>query len=110
LEREGYSVVEADNGRAALDRLRGTVPGVVLLDLMMPEMDGFDFVAAVRADAAWRSLPIVVITAKDLSAEDHERLNGYVARILQKGALSREVLLGEVRDLVAASARHARRP
>ena len=83
----------------------------ILLDLMMPEMDGFDFVAAVRADAAWRAVPIVVITAKDLSPEDHERLNGSVARVLQKGALSRETLLGEVRDLVAASAsqRRARR-
>jgi GAF domain-containing protein/DNA-binding response OmpR family regulator len=109
LEREGYTVVEADNGRAALGRLRETTPGVVLLDLMMPEMDGFDFVAEVRADPAWRALPIVVITAKDLSAEDHERLNGSVARILQKGALSRETLLGEVRDLVAASARRGLR-
>jgi GAF domain-containing protein/CheY-like chemotaxis protein len=109
LEREGYAVIEADNGRAALDRLRDATPGVILLDLMMPEMDGFDFVAAVRANAAWRSLPIVVITAKDLSPEDHERLNGYVARVLQKGALSRETLLGEVRDLVAASARHGQR-
>jgi CheY-like chemotaxis protein len=108
LEREGYTVVEADNGRAALDRLRDNIPGVVLLDLMMPEMDGFDFVAAVRADAAWRSVPIVVITAKDLSPEDHERLNGSVARVLQKGALSRETLLGKVRDLVAASTRHGR--
>ena len=108
LEREGYTVVEASNGRAALDRLRDTVPGVILLDLMMPEMDGFDFVAAVRADAAWRSVPIVVITAKDLSPEDHERLNGYVARVLQKGALSREALLGEVRDLVTASTRRGR--
>ena len=108
LEREGYTVIEAENGRAALDRLRDTVPGVVILDLMMPEMDGFDFVAAVRVDAAWRAVPIVVITAKDLSPEDHERLNGYVARVLQKGALSREALLGEVRDLVTASARHGR--
>jgi CheY-like chemotaxis protein len=109
LEREGYTVVEAENGRAALDRLRNAAPGVVLLDLMMPEMDGFDFVAAVRADSAWRSLPIVVITAKDLTPEDHERLNGYVARVLQKGALTRDALLGEVRDLVAASAGRARR-
>jgi GAF domain-containing protein/CheY-like chemotaxis protein/anti-sigma regulatory factor (Ser/Thr protein kinase) len=108
LEREGYTVIEADNGRAALDRLRNTVPGVVLLDLMMPEMDGFDFVAAVRADATWRTVPIVVITAKNLSPEDHERLNGSVARVLQKGALSRETLLGEVRDLVMTSARRAR--
>jgi CheY-like chemotaxis protein len=108
LEREGYTVVEAENGRVALDRLREAMPGVVLLDLMMPEMDGFDFVTAVRADAAWRGLPIVVITAKDLSPDDHERLNGYVARVLQKGALSRDTLLGEVRELVAASARAGR--
>jgi GAF domain-containing protein/DNA-binding response OmpR family regulator len=109
LEREGYTVVEAVNGRAALDRLRDTAPGVILLDLMMPEMDGFDFVAAVQANPAWRALPIVVITAKDLAPEDHERLNGYVTRVLQKGALSRDTLLGEVRDLVAASASRARR-
>jgi GAF domain-containing protein/CheY-like chemotaxis protein len=108
LERDGYTVVEADNGRVALTRLRDATPGVVLLDLMMPEMDGFDFVAAVRADPAWRSLPIVVITAKDLTPEDHERLNGYVARVLQKGALSLEALLAEVRDLVAASASRSR--
>jgi CheY-like chemotaxis protein len=110
LEREGYSVVEAENGRVGLARLREAKPGVVLLDLMMPEMDGFDFVAAVQEDRAWRALPIVVITAKDLSPEDHERLNGYVARVFQKGALSRETLLGEVRDLVATySSQHRTR-
>jgi GAF domain-containing protein/CheY-like chemotaxis protein len=109
LEREGYMVVEAENGRVGLLRLQDATPSVVLLDLMMPEMDGFDFVATVRADPAWRSLPIVVITAKDLSPEDHERLNGYVARVLQKGALSRETLLTEVRDLVAASVNRSRR-
>jgi CheY-like chemotaxis protein len=81
---------------------------VFLLDLMISETEGFDFVAAVRADAAWRSVPIVVITAKDLSPEDHGRLNGSVARVLQKGALSRETPLGEARDLVAASGRHGR--
>ena len=94
LEREGYTVIEADNGRAALARLRETTPGVILLDLMMPEMDGFDVVAAIQGERRrGASIPIVVITAKDLSPEDHERLNGYVARVLQKGALSRETLL-----------------
>jgi CheY-like chemotaxis protein len=90
LEREGYSVVEADSGRAGLGRLRDVTPGVVLLDLMMPEMDGCDFVAAVRADRAWRALPIVAITAKDLSPEDHERLNGSVTCILQRRAQRRD--------------------
>jgi len=75
---------------------------------MMSGMDGFDFVAAVRADPAWRSVPIVVITAQDLSLDDHERFNGSVARVLQKGALGPETLLGEMRDLVTASTRHGR--
>jgi CheY-like chemotaxis protein len=104
LGREGYTVIEAENGRAALARLRDATPGVILLDLMMPEMDGFDVIAAIQGNAAWRAIPIVVITAKDLSPEDHERLNGYVTRVLQKGALSRETLLTEVRDLVVLSA------
>jgi GAF domain-containing protein/DNA-binding response OmpR family regulator len=103
LEPEGYTVVEAENGRIALDRLRGVTPSVVLLDLMMPEMDGFEFVAEFRRYESWRAIPIVVITARDLSREDRERLNGYVQKILEKGAHRREKLLAEVRDLVAAS-------
>jgi CheY-like chemotaxis protein len=111
LEPAGYRVVEAENGRAALDRLRDVTPSVVLLDLMMPEMDGFEFVAEFRRHEAWRAIPIVVITAKDLSRDDRERLNGYVQKILQKGAYGRETLLAEVRDMVAASvARRRPRP
>jgi CheY-like chemotaxis protein len=103
LEPAGYAVAEAANGRLALERLREVTPGVILLDLMMPEMDGFEFVAEVRRHEAWRGIPIVVITAKDLSREDNERLNGHVHAILQKGAYSRDELLTEVRELVAAS-------
>jgi CheY-like chemotaxis protein len=103
LEPEGYTVVEAENGRAALERLRDVTPSVVLLDLMMPEMDGFEFVTEFRRREAWRAIPIVVVTAKDLSGADRERLNGYVHKILQKGTHSREQLLAEVRELVATS-------
>jgi GAF domain-containing protein/CheY-like chemotaxis protein/anti-sigma regulatory factor (Ser/Thr protein kinase) len=111
LEPEGYTVVEAPNGRVALDRLREVSPGVILLDLMMPEMDGFEFVTEFRRHDAWRAIPIVVVTAKDLSPDDRQRLNGHVERILQKGAYGRERLLTEVRELVAASvARRRARP
>jgi CheY-like chemotaxis protein len=103
LEAEGFAAVEAENGRAALERLRDVVPGAILLDLMMPEMDGFEFVAEFRRHEAWRAIPIVVVTAKDLSRDDHERLNGYVQKILQKGTYSRDQLLAEVRELVAQS-------
>ena len=102
LEGAGYTVVEAENGRAALERLRTMAPGVILLDLMMPEMDGFEVVAEMRRHEAWRAIPIVVVTAKELTAEDRQRLNGYVERILQKGAYTRDALLAEVHDLVAA--------
>jgi CheY-like chemotaxis protein len=103
LEEEGYMVVEAENGRVALERMGERAPGAILLDLMMPEMDGFEFVSALRTREAWRQIPVVIITAKDLTAEDHERLNGSVVRILQKGTVDQEELLADVRALVAAS-------
>jgi len=103
LEEEGYTVIEAQNGRVALERMGERTPGVILLDLMMPEMDGFEFVNALRTRETWRQIPVVIVTAKDLTAEDHERLNGSVVRILQKGVYGQEELLAEVRALVAAS-------
>jgi CheY-like chemotaxis protein len=69
---------------------------------MMPEMDGFQFLEEVRTHEEWRSIPIVVVTAKDLTEEDHRRLSASVARVLQKGLYSREEMMREVRDLVAA--------
>ena len=78
-------------------------PGVILLDLMMPVMDGFEFLEELRREEAWRGIPVIVLTGRDLSAEDRERLNGSVARILQKGAYGQDALLAEVRALVAAS-------
>jgi GAF domain-containing protein/CheY-like chemotaxis protein/anti-sigma regulatory factor (Ser/Thr protein kinase) len=100
LEKQGWPVVEAENGRVALQGLAKSEPGVILLDLMMPEMDGFQFLDHVRADKRWRSIPIIVITAKDLTQEDRRRLNGYVEGILQKGAYKPEELLAEVCSLV----------
>jgi CheY-like chemotaxis protein len=72
---------------------------------MMPEMDGFSFLEALRQRAAYRSIPIVVVTAKDLTAEDHQRLNGYVQYIINKGAHTREELLREVADRIASCIR-----
>jgi CheY-like chemotaxis protein len=105
VEGEGWTATEAENGRIALDRMAEAQPTVILLDLMMPDMDGFEFAEAVRRHEAWHKIPIVVITAKDLTVEDRLRLSGYVEKILQKGAYSRDKLLVEVRDLVARSTR-----
>ncbi|MGH2708399.1 MAG: ATP-binding response regulator, partial [Actinomycetota bacterium] len=66
LEEEGWVVAEAETGRVALERVAESRPELIVLDLMMPEMDGFAFIEALRQNAAWRSIPIVVVTAKDL--------------------------------------------
>jgi CheY-like chemotaxis protein len=100
LEKTGIQVVLAENGRVALERLAEGQPGLILLDLMMPEMDGFQFVDYVRQHEAWRAIPIVVVTAKDLTAADRLRLNGYVADIIQKDARGQEELLAEVSKMV----------
>ncbi|MBF8261950.1 MAG: PAS domain S-box [candidate division NC10 bacterium] len=102
LENGGWAVIEAANGRVALERLIEQRPELILLDLMMPEMDGFQFLEEVRKHEEWRSIPIVVVTAKELTEEDHRRLSASVARVLQKGLYSREEMMREVRDLVAA--------
>ena len=96
LEGEGWRVVLAPNGRAGLERFDAEPPALVLLDLMMPEMDGFTFIETVRAAPRESRVPIVVVTARDLSAEDHQRLNGHVAAVLHKGGYSRDELLSEV--------------
>jgi signal transduction histidine kinase/CheY-like chemotaxis protein/ligand-binding sensor domain-containing protein len=105
LEKEGWQVTEAENGRVGLQRLEEHAPNVILLDLMMPEMDGFAFVEELQKGPLRRAIPIIVITAKDLTVEDRLRLNGYVEKILEKGAYNREELLRELRDLVAACVR-----
>jgi CheY-like chemotaxis protein len=105
LEPEGLAVLEAGDGRAALDLLaRDAVaaPGLIVLDLLMPELDGFAFLAALRQDDRWRDVPVVVLTAQDLTADDRRRLNGRVERVLRKGADDAGRLLDEVRRLVAA--------
>jgi signal transduction histidine kinase/DNA-binding response OmpR family regulator len=100
LEGDGWQVTEAENGRVALTSVAAKIPDLILLDLMMPEMDGFEFVAELRRNEAWRRVPVVVVTAKDLSREDRERLDGYVRRIFQKGAFSRDELIREIRLLL----------
>ncbi|MFQ5340502.1 MAG: response regulator [Anaerolineae bacterium] len=102
LEHEGWAVTEAENGRVALERVAEEQPALILLDLMMPEMDGFEFIEALRKQEAWQPIPVVLVTAKDLTAEDRRRLKGYVEKILHKGVYSREALLAEVRDLIRA--------
>ncbi len=99
LAQDGLKVLEASNGVEALERIAERTPSLILLDLMMPEMDGFGFMSELRDKEEWRSIPVVVITAKDLSPEERDRLDG-VAEVLPKGQKSKEELVREVRKLV----------
>lgn len=101
MQKEDWVVMEADNGRSALARLEEATPAVILLDLMMPEMDGFMFLEALHNHPVWQHLPVIVVTAKDLTLEDRQRLQGAVAAIVQKGAYSCEALLSQIRALTA---------
>jgi signal transduction histidine kinase/DNA-binding response OmpR family regulator len=101
LEKDGWKVSEAENGRIGLESLGDVLPDVIVLDLMMPEVDGFGFLEALRHRAEWRDIPVVVMTAKDLTEEDHRRLNGDVERILLKDAPTRDEMLREVSATLA---------
>ena len=99
LERPHWIVREAANGREALDLLREEKPDVILLDLMMPEMDGFEVVAALQGDKDWRDIPVIVITSLDLDAKDRERLNSGVQSVLVKEKFRPEDLVERIRQL-----------
>ncbi|MFI5166063.1 MAG: response regulator [Thermoanaerobaculales bacterium] len=108
LVRDGWEVHEAEHGRAALAAVAEKAPALILLDLMMPEMDGFEFVETLRANPQWRAIPVVVLTAKDVTTADRERLNGTVTRILRKGAHDTADSLRQACELVLAAAQPRR--
>ena len=85
LEKEGFNVTEAGNGRQGLEQYHARKPAAILLDLIMPEMDGFQFVQELHKIDPQRTTPIVVLTGKDLTPEERQRLNGGVSQIVQKG-------------------------
>jgi CheY-like chemotaxis protein len=99
LRDDGWEVTEAENGLRALEALPSGRPEVILLDLMMPEMDGFQFLAELRRLPEFSSLPVVVLTAMDLTEEDRRLLRRNVVLVCQKGSLKKDELLGELRAL-----------
>ena len=96
LRKAGWTVSEAANGRIALDLLGEQLPDLILLDLMMPEMDGFEVLEHLRQHPVYCQIPVVVVTAMELTEHDQQRLDGGVQQILQKGVYSRDDLLREV--------------
>jgi signal transduction histidine kinase/DNA-binding response OmpR family regulator len=100
LQKAGWAVIEAGNGREALHRLTGRRPAFIMLDLMMPVMDGFDFLLEMRTHDEWQDIPVIVLTAKDLTDEEQRILSGRVEQVLEKSAYSREQLMQLIRKVV----------
>jgi len=84
LEQESWAVCEAPNGQAALECVARAQPSLIILDMLMPVMDGFQMVAELQKHEDWRKIPVVVVSAKELTQEDRVRLQGCVTTILQK--------------------------
>ncbi len=107
LQKAGWTVAEAANGSEAIAALERAKPALVLLDLMMPGMDGFEVLERLHDDETWREVPVIIVTAKDLTREDVDRLNGRVVKVLQKGAYQRRDLLRDIHAMIARQVAHS---
>ncbi|WP_192843165.1 response regulator [Aureimonas sp. AU12] len=103
LERENLNVVTALNGEEALERVALERPGLILLDLVMPVMDGFGFLHALRSREEWRDIPVIVLTSKDLTTDEFNQLQGQTKQILTKGDVDLRDLAAQIRVMVQAN-------
>jgi signal transduction histidine kinase/CheY-like chemotaxis protein len=110
IEANGYEISTATDGREALDEIARARPDAIVLDLMLPEMDGFEVVHRLSLNPEWRDIPVILLTARDLSHEERRALDIGTARIIQKGNFSRDELLGEIAQLVGAKEKNAATP
>jgi CheY-like chemotaxis protein len=104
LEPAGFTVTTASGGQEGIQLAKNIRPDLVLLDLMMPDVTGFDVVEALRADAATQEIPIMVLTAKDLTEDDKRQLNGHVSSVLSRRSTGTADLLGQLQRVIASRA------
>jgi CheY-like chemotaxis protein len=98
-------VIEAENGRLALHQMEKETPDLVLLDLIMPEMDGFSFLSEMRKRPQWQRIPVMVVTAKDLTDQERRMLQDNVFKVLEKNAYSRTTVLKEINEQITKELR-----
>ncbi len=107
LQRQGWIVLEAENGQEALQMIQHSPPTLILLDLVLPQKSGFELIHDLHRTEQWANIPIIVLTAAELTPTEWILLRGYVEQILQKGSYSCEDLLREIHTLLKASLKPA---
>jgi CheY-like chemotaxis protein len=109
LEDEAYQIDAAGDGLSALDAIAAQRPDVILLDLLMPRMDGFEVIARLQKDPDRRDIPVIVLTAKSLSRQERRSLKEHALAVIQKGALDRDSLMAEIKAVLPEPVRPERR-
>ncbi len=102
IEQSGYEISTASSGGAAMDELARELPDLIILDLMLPGMDGFEIVHRLSLSPAWRGIPVILLTARDLSHEERRALDIGTSRVIQKGSFNRDELLAEISLLIGS--------
>jgi threonine synthase len=98
--RGPYQIFEAENGREGLELIRRERPDLILLDLMMPEIDGFGVLEVLQSEEELQEIPVIVVTAKELTADERARLSGHIQALLQKGVFTDDELLREIGEAI----------
>jgi CheY-like chemotaxis protein len=101
LRPAGFDVLKAGSGREGIEMAMSQMPNLILLDLIMPDVTGFDVVEALRGDEVTQSIPIMVLTAKTLTSDDKRALNSQVAAIFERNSVAGTDLIAWLRDIVA---------
>lgn len=101
LQSQGnFTIIEATNGREGLEMIQRELPDLIILDLMMPEMDGFSVLEALRSKPETAAIPVIVATAKELTPDEKNRLGGHIQSLMQKGDFLNDEFLEEVKALI----------
>ena len=96
LGKEGFEIVVASNGREGLEQCRDVRPDMILLDVMMPEMDGFAVLDVLRTERELSQIPVIVVTAKELTSIEKQRLSGKAQSLMQKGAFNEQDIVDQM--------------
>ena len=96
LRRQGYAVLTADNGRVALDMAREQAPDLIILDLVMPEMSGFNVAYQLKHQSSTYTIPVMIMTSMEIDDETREQLEGFVVSLMKKSGFTKRDLLNEI--------------